>query len=544
VERWEDNLADFFIRTEDIENDALLELFVETARDREIVNALKSPKPVVLVGSRGVGKSFLLRVAGAELKLSFTTEKIFPVYLSFTKGSLVQFSQPHQFQSWMMAKMCNAIVRALAREGLFVQVPAQAAILAGEAISQIRRISRLEVIEEAFEGSWKSPDKVIDVASVPDVDQFKDAIEDICRQLGIRRIALLIDEAAHVFIPQQQRTFFTMFRDLRSPFITCNAAIYPGVTSFGETFQPAHDATFMSVDRDVLSSDYVHNMREIVEKQADSEMQKAIARRGQQFATLAYAASGNPRLLLKTLDRAKGLSSAEVNEVFRTFYRTEVWAEHSLLAEKYPGHRRLIDWGRTFIESVILPEIQRKNSQYVETEKNTSSFFWIHRDAPIAVKHTLQILSYTGIVAEHSLGVKATRAEIGTRYSVNLGCLFALEANPSQTAFEIAKALSIKRMTEFGANSSNYSGLHQDDTNLEDSVANKEALVSQLSKPINVLDVTEWQKGKLLELGLTSVREVLSATEADLKKADYVGNIRARQMRNAAEAAVFEFLSG
>lgn len=537
-------MTDFYIRTEDISNDNLLDVFVESKRDRQIIEAIKGPNPVVLVGSRGVGKSFLLKVASSELKNSFSEDRVFPVYVSFTKSSLVQFSQPQQFQFWMLAKLCNAILRGLGREGLLVQAPKQISILAGQSVSNISKMTRLEFVEEAFETSWKSQDQVIDVAGVPDIDSFKEAIEDICSQLEIKRIALLIDEAAHVFIPQQQRDFFTMFRDLRSSFITCNAAIYPGVTSFGDTFQPAHDATFISIDRDVLDSGYVQNMREIVEKQADSETQKAITRNGQMFAVLAYAASGNPRLLLKTLLKAKKLSSTEINEVFRTFYRSEIWGEHSVLAEKYPGHKHLIDWGRNFIESVLLPEIQKKNILYLESEKSTSSFFWIHRDAPIGVKHALQILSYTGIVSEHSLGVKATRAEIGTRYSVNLGCLFSLETTPAQTAFGIAKALSIKRMTEFGANNNSYADLQQMQSNLEDGAANRQALVAQLEKSINVLDITGWQKNKLQEIMLTTVGDVLKATEGDLKKADYVGNVRARQMRNAAEAAVFEYLSG
>lgn len=537
-------MTNFYIRTEDIANDELLGLFVESTRDRQIIEAIKGPNPIVLVGSRGVGKSFLLKVSNSELKNSFSENRVFPVYVSFTKSSLVQFSQPQHFQYWMLAKLCNSILRALGREGLLVQAPKQISILAGQPIDITPKMTRLESVEEAFETSWKSQDHVIDVTGVPDIDSFKEAIEDICTQLNIKRIALLIDEAAHVFIPQQQRAFFTMFRDLRSSYITCNAAIYPGVTSFGDTFQPAHDATFISIDRDVLDSGYIQNMQEIVEKQADSETQKAITRNGQLFAVLAYAASGNPRLLLKTLLKINKLSSIEVNDVFRTFYRSEIWGEHSVLAEKYPGHKHLIDWGRNFIESVVLPEIQKKNIGSLESEKSTSSFFWIHRDAPIGVKHALQILSYTGIVSEHSVGVKATRAEIGTRYSVNLGCLFSLETNPAQTAFGIAKALSIKRMTEFGANNSIYSDLQKNKGDLDDGTANRQALVLQLDNSIDVLDITDWQKGKLRELNLTTVGEVLRATEGDLKKADYIGNVRARQMRNAAEAAVFEYLSG
>ena len=45
-------------------------------------------------------------------------------------------------------------------------------------------------------------------------------------------------------------------------------------------------------------------------------------------------------------------------------------------------------------------------------------------------------------------------------------------------------------------------------------------------------------------LALNTVGAVLAATEAELKEAHYVGDVRARRMRNAAIASVLEYLSG
>ncbi len=146
-------------------------------------------------------------------------------------------------------------------------------------------------------------------------------------------------------------------------------------------------------------------------------------------------------------------------------------------------------------------------------------------------------------MSEQASGIKATRAEVGTRYIVNLGCLFALEAVPTSTAFEIAKGLSPKRMTEFGSNHPAYKSLVEKGAGLENQNPSA-ALTVQLAKPIGVLDLTEWQKAKLVELKLETVRDVLKATEEKLKEAFYVGDVRARRMRNAALAAVLEYLSG
>jgi len=537
-------MSDFFYRTEDIANEEILKLFVETTRDREVVEALKSRNPVILLGSRGVGKSFLMKVAQAEMLRDFDSERVLPIYVSFTKSSLLQTSTPDQFHYWMLARLSIGVIRTLMKQGLLAGTAGDKSILPGDSRSLASIQNQIETIAESFEDSWKTPDIKVDVTRLPDVDRLKELLEDLCGNLDIKRFSIFIDEAAHIFLPSQQRQFFTLFRDLRSPYLTCNAAVYPGVTSYGDTFQPVHDATVLSVDRDITHVNYVSNMREIVEKQAGSSVLKDIERNGQNFAVLAYAATGNPRILLKTLAKAPKLSSKEVNEVIREYYRTEIWSEHSLLVEKYKSHKNLIDWGRTFIESELLPDLRVRNALSLDQGLKTSCFFWIHRDAPAVVMQALKVLSYTGIVVEHSAGIKATRAEIGTRYLVNLGCLFALEPAPSTTAFAIAQNLDIRRMKEYRANHGAFAPVVDAKPTLDDESLGREAFIERISKPIDVLDLTDWQKDVLRTLKLHTLADLLNATEADLKKAYYVGEVRSRRMRNAAFAAVYEYLSG
>ena len=472
---------------------------------------------------------------------SLGTERVFPVYLSFVRSSLIQSGDPERFKHWMLARISSAVVRSLLKAGELSANSRSARQLAGGDVSDAEP-TKLEQVADQYENSWRHPGDPIDGSEIPTIDHLKEALEDLTSELKLKRFVLLIDEAAHIFVPEQQRQFFTLFIDLRSHCITCNAAVYPGVTSFGDTFQPAHDATMISINRDVLLAEYVENMREIVEKQADSATLKNIAQNGRNFAVLAYAASGNPRLLLKTLSNSPKVNSTEVNEVVREYYRSDIWAEHSTLADKYSGHRDVIDWGRQFCESQVLPDLKMKNDQYLAADKNTSAYIWIHRDAPAAVKEALRVLSYTGVLSEQATGIKASRSEIGTRYVINLGCLFSLESAPSATSFEVAKGLTPKRMTEYGANHSAYRSL----VDLVDRMPEQTggfALEEQLAKSVNVLDLSPWQRGKLLELGLNTVGEVLSVIEDRLKEAAYVGDVRARRMRNAATAAVLEYLS-
>ena len=117
--------------------------------------------------------------------------------------------------------------------------------------------------------------------------------------------------------------------------MTCNAAVYPGVTSYGPSFEVVHDGHIQSLNRDVNSSGYRDQMREIVLKQAGTLLLADIEKRGENFDALAYAVSGNPKLLLKTVALAGRLGTAEVQSVIKDFYRNAIWAEHSALAERY-----------------------------------------------------------------------------------------------------------------------------------------------------------------------------------------------------------------
>ncbi len=535
-------MSNMSYRTEDLTLDEIMEYFVETEQDRLLVNQLKSINPTILIASRGAGKTFLLRVAEAELLASFAQDRIFPVYLTFTKSSLIQTSDPKRFQYWMLARICSQIVRSLSIQGIILPTCATTSVLTG-GLRDISGDTPMEKITKKLEDSWKNFSSNIDTSSIPSIEEFKCAIDDMCGLIKIKRFALFIDEAAHIFIPEQQRQFFTLFRDMRGPRITCNAAVYPGVTYYGDVFQPAHDATMISVDRNVLLPNYIENMKEIIMKRADSNLATNIAKNGKNFAVLAYASTGNPRILIKIVSKAQKINSQQVNEVIREYFRTDIWSEHSTLGGKYTGHEELINWGRKFIEEDILPELQKKNNEYLASDKKTTCFFWIHRKAPQSVHEAIRLLAYTGIVNENGTGIKATRSEIGTRYIVNLGCLISLEKAAASSGFDIAKGLDPRRMSEYGMNNSAYSDLPLSASEINDPDMNA-VLRSRLETSADVLDLTPFLKGKLRELHLNSIGDVINASENQLQTVALIGEKRARMMHNSAMAAVYEYLSG
>jgi hypothetical protein len=530
------------LRTEDLKKDEILKLFVPTFADREIVRLLKAATPVILEGSRGTGKSFLLRVAEIELENGFDESRVLPVYVSFIRSSLVHTPDPLQFQHWMLAKICNRVLRSLKAHGFASGF--ESTVLSGSSQPTLEP-TVLERLETEFEDSYKNPDQPIRTDAVPSVERFKDAVEDICEKNRISRICFLFDEAIHIFRPEQQRQFFTLFRDLRFPYIGCNAAVYPGVTSYGDVFELTHDATLKRIDRDMMSPEYLENMREIALRQVESGIAAAILRNDTAFAVLAYSVSGNPRLLLKTLSQGPGLRAPEVNELIKSFYRSGIWSEHSSLAETYSGHKLLIDWGRNFIETEVLPRLGERSQRALrEADAESSSFFWVHRDAPESVKHALRLLAYTGIVQKGEDSIRGTRAELGTRYTVNFGCVLASQATPTAVGVELAHKLSIKRFVEFGANHASFERIRNTNIHIEGENM-LGVLREQLERPLTELDLTTWQKEHLEKIGFRTVGQILKSDESVfIEKLPYVGPKRARRIKNAADAAVLEYLSG
>lgn len=533
-------MNDFLIRTEDINNSEILQIFVETKQDRDLIDRLKNRSALILVGSRGVGKSFLMKVAAAELKKEFSEKRILPVYLSFIKSTLIAVNQKGSFLNWMMAKICTKIVRELKNMGLVVSPSSSVDLLAGGA-SVNYESTKIEKISQAYENSWRHSDQVSS-EEIPTVEDFKMAVEDICNDNDISRIVLFIDEAAHNFIQEQQDQFFTLFRDLRCPQISCKAAVYPGVTAYGGSFQPSQDATMISLNRSLSDERYVACMKDMVLRQIDdSNYVKELSRKGEVFTVLTYAASGNPRFLLKSMSNLPKLGTNEVNQTIKNFYRVAILEEHSALSHKYSNLVDLINWGRKFLEDSLLPEMKKRNDDALTNDKPTTCWFWISDKAPAAVHRAISLLEYSGLVQVVNVGYKASQGEIGTRYMVNYGCLMALEPSPTSVAMNVIRKLDIRRVVEFGANSAAYADIKDNlqAINQNDITA---SLGQLLSQNLDVLGISWKMKQKLHEIGLTSIKDVLNSSEEQLKRAYYVGNVRARYMKNVALNSVYEYL--
>lgn len=535
---------EFFLRTESIKQDEILNLRVTNSHDESILSALFSPEPCLLEGSRGTGKSFLMKVS--EIHIG-NQANLLAVFVSFNISSLLQTDDSLQFYHWMLAKALKALINRLRKKGHLVS-NYSANLLSKDLNTDSETIENsLTKIVRDFEESYRGGENRGSISNLPDIEDVKEAIENICQENKLERIYFFFDEAAHVFRPEQQRQFFNLFKDLRSPYITCNAAIYPGVTYFGASFEPTHDCIYKRIERDIRDSDYLNYFREIVFKQADDGLKKTIDANIELFNTLALSCGGNPRILLRIIQGLEKFNSRSIDEAIKDFYRHQIWVEHTELGEKYRGHQYLIDWGRDFLEKYCIPAIEKYNDTRKERNaKESTIYFWVHKDCPETVKESLRLLSYTSVLRKVESAVRATRSELGSRYEIKYGCILGLSRNPSNDSRNLYGSLNTKHFPEFGKNHDAYREIKDLDSTIDDTDAFKNALEGMLQKSIDVLQMlTQWQKDKLKQAGINTIEQLHQNTEDNLIEKIYnVGPTRARTMKNAATAELLEYLSG
>ncbi len=94
-------MSEFYLRTESIKSSEIINLSVVNSADIAIIKALKSPEPCLLEGSRGTGKSFLMKVS--EIEIEKENPSALSVFVTFNKSSLINTEDALQFYHWMLS---------------------------------------------------------------------------------------------------------------------------------------------------------------------------------------------------------------------------------------------------------------------------------------------------------------------------------------------------------------------------------------------------------------------------------------------------------
>lgn len=529
-----------FIRTEDIDPKEVKDYFVETDKDREIIESLKGKQPVLVVGSRGTGKTMLLRMAEQELLDNYSKNKNLPIFVNLVTCS---FYDSNNILAILISRTLIAFQQALKKQGI---------ILTGSIFKPITTlpvnpfVAKLEkYINETSDLAHATEAIPIDDDTIKsDVAKLISFLEDACNTFGIKTLTLLFDEACQVFQPTQQRIFFDYFRALRTHNIVCKAAVYPGIVTYG-TFQKFHDATIKRIERSITDNDYITKMRQLV-KNHYSDAYSIFECNGELLDALIYASSGNPRFLLKSINQIvtgnQKFNTSNFNTVIKEFYGTNIWSEHIKLGEMYPGHKEMINWSRNFIEDKVLSDIEKINSN---PQSRCTVYFCISVNAPEVVKQAIKTLEYSGIVTLHTEGTKY-RTEMYDRYEINLGIviLFEKQVNVQKRIKEVVQNISLKVFPDYAKNSMSY-GDTSALIDLSSFEANAEEILSVIiEKDISNLEISPLLQARLKHAGILTIGSALSKNENDLQQIKYIGPVRSRKISNIVYNSVIEYISG
>lgn len=368
-------------RSEDLQADEVKDLSVVTDFERRIIDSLKSPGAHLLQGARGVGKSTLLRYTEIELDSTFSANRVLGVYVNFKTSTLlegIEAGQKSAFQIWVNTKILQALHEKLIFHKLLNGVKdsdpykqvfgiasvEQTGTYLTEKLHQLQKLAFADDKDAVINEIGRDfLDRLFDPASLADV------LKDVVRQFLLQRIVFLFDEAAHTFIPSQQENFFEIFKLVHGGPISCKAAVYPTVTSYGRNFEVGQDAIILPLDRYEPAGHgkrlYRSQFRDIVDKRLPrtSRKRKDVFGHGEVLDLCIDVSSGNPRAFLHILNStlSRAWNDRAVSIAAQDYVERELIPYHVNLAKRLPKYAAHVNFGLDLLRGYIIPEIAKKN---------------------------------------------------------------------------------------------------------------------------------------------------------------------------------------
>ena len=163
-------MSNFFLRTESIKPSDIIDLCVLNSNDHDIIDSLMSSEPVLIEGSRGTGKTFLMRVAEHHIEKNKDKKRI-AVFMSFNASSLVYTDDNLQFYHWMLAKTLRALISKLRKKGVIVSQYSSGLLSNDYSEDSNKTESNLKSIIYQYESSYRNKDQALELDSLPDIEE-------------------------------------------------------------------------------------------------------------------------------------------------------------------------------------------------------------------------------------------------------------------------------------------------------------------------------------------------------------------------------------
>ncbi|WP_126933427.1 zinc ribbon domain-containing protein [Corallococcus sp. AB018] len=569
-------------RAEDLTSKQVLSLFAGAGGDEAIVARLMSSGMHLLQGSRGTGKTMLLRVAYERLKAERPTT--LPVFVSFSRylatynANAEQRSGYSPFQHWVFAKLLSGIRDSVneirpevkLKSNIFGPIPLD------QYISQLEsHHDRPEVANPAKGAALLgvTESDLVNFARLDGIQQRIVAALDACE---FESVAFFLDEAAQNFAEELQPEFFQLMRHLRHYRISTKAAVYPNTTNYGRDFDVGQDAITLSIDRPIENSEGMALFQELVRRRfSDSKVGAILARSDAQTKFLIKASGGNPRWFIHllnwvNLESGDVISNAQAMAAAKQLPDQNLWPYLKRLQARLRSKQKYVD-AAVDLAQVLIDGIREANKGYKrDSNERPTCYVAIstHKTVPYRVHAAMKLLQYAGII--FSRGPKKItgrdRAEmflVHPAILVRENALFGGEVNLPVDAWVSALTDPAReRFKEYTRNSPRLLDFSPDEDSDLVACESCGAAVPQesrfcmqcgkpishaspyeelLSQPIEALELTPGIKQRVLAHGkFKTVGSIRAATNEELDDIPAIGEKRIPLIRYAVE----EFLAG
>lgn len=572
-------------RAEDIAQDSLERLFVEVNdADKTFMSALMSPGAHLLEGSRGSGKTMMLRVAYERLRSRLdrkesTTLPVFvrfPNYLSTYNPKTVSSQPFNPFTHWVVAKLIDATEKAATEYALAIRDEKSEKItnIAPKYIERLEEHYRDESVSDLTANATRLHVETRDLELFGRLDDLAANLLGIARQRNTSHIAFFLDEAAQNFAEELQPIFFQILKHLRHEKISVKAAVYPFVTSYGKDFDIGQDAQMLRLDRfyedEATDAFYDEFFSKRIAPDSSSQLNEPETRK-----FIRIASGGNPRWILHFLGRLAGkegrLTSNDLIFTAKYFSDETLWPFLENLGHRLKSRRKYVEVAVALVQT-FTEDLRNLNKDIGKSSEQRPTVYLAISNSkiiPFRVHQAIQLLLYSGILSTRGPKRISSR-ENGQLYIlhpaliIRENSLFGRETNPSVNI--INNAYTNPQREKFKEYTKNSPRISDTATNIDSSLdcvcdhcgrempkdskfcpycgnpITEQSLYQELLElSSETLELSHGIKSRLLEFGeFPTVGSITMADDNALKRIPYIGETRARLIKYAAE----EVLSG
>lgn len=583
------------IRTESLSREDVRKFFVE--EPGEFVSHLLDGEQYLVEGSRGVGKTMLMRYAETEADEQFHSKRILTSYISFEDSlrierlKITNAAEYNPFLQWTMAKILKALLDKVSLLGIDKEEKEKASLInnLGKVFGTESGIYRYKNLLEEYirvieTAQYETSEDIRKLASqklgvitedmfkaMNNPTVFKRFLEKFCEDNNLCRLVFLFDEAAHTLSEYQQEEFFSFMKGLRSPHIACKAAVYPGISSYGKDFDYGHDARVLRPDRKVEDKEsYFTFCRKILENRiAKEEIWEKLNKNPEILEAFIIGCFGNPRHLFLLIDEIGQTvpRRKDLPKIIKDYVEQNLWKYYLGLEKRLERFKVSVVTGYNFITSIVIPDLRTQNNDWRKRKKpELSIYFAIENEVYDDLKTMLGVLIYSGILSERgqqSIG----QNKYGKVYAVNTAVCMSenvlREEKVTGGTFkgELDK-LNVQRVKIYYKGTSKVAKII---TNLvrgdilicpncrkerkkewkicpycTKSYPEEESLYEKLRQhPVDYLPISERLKERVKEK-FNTIGQILDASEEEVDTVYYVGTIRVKIIKTAA----IEYMAG